>query len=385
MKTPLKILHVEDEPLDTELIQLELEKEGLAVKLQRVETSGEYLIALEKGEVDLILSDYSLPGFDGFSALKIRQQKCPDIPFILISGTLGEEAAIEAFRRGATDYILKHNLERLVPSIHRALREVEEREERHNLEAQLRQAQKMEAIGRLAGGIAHDFNNLLTAIIGFSQLLMNRLEPDSKHRHEVEEIQKAGKIASTLTQQLLAFSRQQPISPKIINLNSIIAERAELLRRLIGANILITFQLDEALARIKADPGQIEQVIINLAVNARDAMPRGGELRIATSNVELFRDKTILEIVLPPGHYVLLSFSDDGAGISKEIQARLFEPFFTTKESGEGTGLGLATVYGIVRQNGGGIFVESEVNEGATFKLYLPCVTEGETVSSTGS
>ena len=385
MKTPLKILHVEDEPLDTELIQLELEKQGLTIKLQRVETPGEYLAALEKGEVDLILSDYSLPGFDGFSALKIRQQKCPDIPFILISGTLGEEAAIEAFRRGATDYILKHHLERLVPSIHRALREVEEREERHNLEAQLRQAQKMEAIGRLAGGIAHDFNNLLTAIIGFSQLLMNRLEPDSKHRHEVEEIQKAGKIASTLTQQLLAFSRQQPISPKIINLNSIIAERAELLRRLIGANILITFQLDEALAQIKADPGQIEQVIINLAVNARDAMPRGGELRIATSNVELFRDKTILEIVLPPGHYVLLSFSDDGAGISKEIQARLFEPFFTTKESGEGTGLGLATVYGIVRQNGGGIFVESEVNEGATFKLYLPCVTEGETVSSTGS
>ena len=331
MKTPLKILHVEDEPLDTELIQLELEKQGLTIKLQRVETPGEYLAALEKGEVDLILSDYSLPGFDGFSALKIRQQKCPDIPFILISGTLGEEAAIEAFRRGATDYILKHHLERLVPSIPRALREVEEREEWHNLEAQLRQAQKMEAIGRLAGGIAHDFNNLLTAIIGFSQLLMNRLEPDSKHRHEVEEIQKAGKIASTLTQQLLAFSRQQPISPKIINLNSIIAERAELLRRLIGANILITFQLDEALARIKADPGQIEQVIINLAVNARDAMPRGGELRIATSNVELFRDKTILEIVLPPGHYVLLSFSDDGAGISKEIQARLFEPFLRPK------------------------------------------------------
>ena len=190
MKTPLKILHVEDEPLDTELIQLELEKQGLTIKLQRVETPGEYLAALEKGEVDLILSDYSLPGLDGFSALKIRQQKCPDIPFILISGTLGEEAAIEAFRRGATDYILKHHLERLVPSIHRALREVEEREERHNLEAQLRQAQKMEAIGRLAGGIAHDFNNLLTAIIGFSQLLMNRLEPDSKHRHEVEEIQK---------------------------------------------------------------------------------------------------------------------------------------------------------------------------------------------------
>jgi len=230
----------------------------------------------------------------------------------------------------------------------------------------------MEAVGRLAGGIAHDFNNLLLAILGFSDLLLNDLEPDSPHRDDVTEIQKAAQRAAALTRQLLAYSRKQVLQAKVIDLNQVVSEVHKMLRRMIGEDIELITMLDPDLGKVKADPSQIEQVIINVAINARDAMPQGGRLALRTSNVEL--DDTTSD--LQPGSYILLSVSDTGAGMSSDIKTHMFEPFFTTKDLGKGTGLGLSTVYGIVKQSGGDIEVDSEPGRGTTFKIYFPSVSE---------
>lgn len=248
--------------------------------------------------------------------------------------------------------------------------------ERKQLEEQLFQSQKMEAVGRLAGGVAHDFNNLLTAILGYSEIVIDKLPSASQLRRNVVEIKRAAERAASLTRQLLAFSRMQVMSPQVLDLNSVIAELTRMLRRLIGEDIDLITVPAKWLGRVKADPTQIEQVIMNLALNARDAMPHGGKLIIETSNATL--DATVGggQMKVEPGPYVLLSVKDTGCGMDKETRARVFEPFFTTKEKGKGTGLGLATVYGIVKQSGGYIWVESEKDQGATFKIYLPVVEE---------
>jgi len=242
---------------------------------------------------------------------------------------------------------------------------------------QLRQAQKMEAVGRLAGGVAHDFNNLLTAIIGYGQLTQARLDTASPLRNDVNEIIKAGQRAAALTSQLLAFSRKQVIQPKVVDLNAIIADVQNLLGRLIGEDIELIAQPDTELGRVKVDPGQIEQVVMNLAINARDAMPAGGKITITTSNVTLAKTGPNR----PAGDYCMLTVSDTGCGMDRQTLSHIFEPFFTTKEQGKGTGLGLSMVYGIISQSGGDIQVESEPGRGATFKIYLPRVaaTEDET------
>jgi signal transduction histidine kinase/ActR/RegA family two-component response regulator len=295
-------------------------------------------------------------------------------PFIIVSGTLGEDAAIESLRNGATDYVLKGRLSRLGPAVRRAMKEAEATHERKKLEEQFRHAQKMEAVGRLAAGVAHDFNNLLTAIIGYTELMQRLLPEGSPAMRDSGEVLDAAERAAALTRQLLLFSRQQVQEPRVFDLNHLVSNTDRLLRRLIGTDVDLRTALAADLAPIKADPGQIEQVLMNLAVNARDAMPSGGRLTIETSNVEV---DPHYHSALPPGRYVVLSVADSGCGMSPETQSRIFEPFFTTKEVGKGTGLGLSTVHGIVQQGGGHVEVSSELGVGTVFKVFLPSAAAG--------
>jgi two-component system cell cycle sensor histidine kinase/response regulator CckA len=500
MTEHIRILHVEDSARDAELVREALLAEDLDCEIVRVETREQYVAALETGQFELIVCDYTLPSFEGGEALDIAAARWPHVPFLFFSGTIGEEKAVETLKRGAAEYVLKNNLARLPSAVRRALSEARERAERRKaeealrtseqrtralmenakdailvtniqgivveinraaealyarpraefvgchffdllvaeerekvqlrfeavvagrapegqetialaadgrtvpieisgslveiggerlvlaivrdvserkqLEEQFRHAQKMEAVGRLAGGVAHDFNNLLTVILGYTDVVNSQLQAEHPLRQEVEQIRKAGERAAALTRQLLAFSRTQVLLPQLIDVGAIVTDIDRMLRRLIGEDIDLVTVCDPGTGRVKADPGQLEQVLMNLAVNARDAMPGGGRLTIETRR-EDFDETAVREHgTAQPGPYVMIEVSDTGSGMDAETKTHIFEPFFTTKEKGKGTGLGLATVYGIVKQSGGFLWVSSEPGNGTVFKICLPRVQE---------
>jgi two-component system, cell cycle sensor histidine kinase and response regulator CckA len=316
------------------------------------------------------------------SALKIAHERWPAIPLIFVSGTLGEERAVDSLKSGATDYVLKGHLTRLVPAVRRAMQDVAERAERCQLEAQFIQAQKMEVVGHLASGVAHDFNNILAVIMGYSDLIKAELEPDSPLLKYTEEILHATDRAAGLTRQLLVFSRKQTVQPVVLDLNEAVLDMDKMLHRLTGENIALTIVPGKETGRIMADSGYIGQLLMNLVVNARDAMPNGGKLAIATGNVSLDEHDAHICTGMIPGNYVMLSVSDTGTGMTDEVKKRLFEAFFTTKPLGKGTGLGLATCQTIVQQCCGHIEVQSELGKGTTFKIYFPRAEQAVAVSA---
>lgn len=371
MGTLLKLLLVEDSETDAELLSLALRKGGYEVNCKRVDTREALRTSLSE-TWDLVISDHSMPGFSGMAALSMVRENNPELPFIFVSGTIGEDIAVDAMRVGAQDYIMKGNLARLLPAIDRELREAKNRAEHKRTEVRMHQLEKFEAIGKLAGGIAHDFNNVIGAIMGWAELGSEEVPKGGKAAKYFQQIRAQSERAAGLTRQLLAYARRQTLEPRIMNLNQMITEMTSLLQKVIGEQIETKLVLAPDLQPTRADPSQLEQVLMNLCFNARDAMPQGGQLLIETHNVELDETYTLRHEYARPGRYVALSVSDTGVGMDAATMNRIFEPFFTTKEVGKGTGLGLATAYGIVKQHDGLIEVYSEPQKGSMFHVYLP-------------
>lgn len=378
---PLRVLFADDSENDVLMLIRALRKGGYQAVHDRVSNAADMKASFHNHTWDIVISDYEMPGFGGIEALQILKESGHDLPFILVSAVLSEEMAVSAMKAGANDFVMKGRLARLVPAIERELREAETRMARKTAETalrqseeQLRQAQKLEAVGRLAAGVAHDFNNILTAITGHSEMLIGALDPHDTRLKHAEQIEKAAGMAAALTRQLLTFSRKQVIEPRVLNLNDVVTNIQKMLGRLVGEDIELHLDADPDTGAIRADPHQIEQIIMNLAVNARDAMTSCGKLSIKTGNVSLDDGQARTFPDMKPGNYVMLTISDTGTGMTDEVKAHLFEPFFTTKAPGKGTGLGLATCFGIVKQNNGHIHVQSEVGHGTTFTIYLPQV-----------
>ena len=509
MSEALRVLVADDSAVDAELTVRELTRAGFDVEWIRVEQATAFADALQTGVWDLVLSDYRMPQFTGLDALALLQKSGLDLPFILVSGAVGEDVAVEIMRAGAHDYVAKHRLFRLAPAVTRELRDARTRQAhrhtelerrkmamvieqipsvvvitdlagrieyvnprfteltgytreevqgqnprilksgatsperyrelwnlvrsgnewrgtfhqrrkdastyeedavirpmrdasgrithylkvgedvtaRHTLERQFRQAQKMEAVGRLAGGVAHDFNNLLTVISGFTEMAIASLDPDDPLRADLEQVALAGERGAALTSQLLAFSRKQALEPAPFILARTVREAESMVRRLVGEDITVDLRIDaDDSGTILAEPGQLEQILMNVVVNARDAMPTGGRLTISTDLRTVDVEAASQHAGLRVGQYAVLTVTDTGHGMSPETLSKIFEPFYTTKNLGKGSGLGLSTVYGIVTQLGGIIDVHSEPDQGARFDIFLPVSRASATESpATGS
>lgn len=373
MSLPLRVLIVEDSEDDAALLLRELKHGGYDVTHERVDDASAMNIAANSEDWDLVICDFSMPHFSGMDALRLQRARSSEVPFIFLSGTIGEESAIAALKEGAQDYVMKNNMTRLIPAIQRELREAEQRRERKRLEQQVQNLQKFEAIGRLAGGIAHDFNNALSVILGWAQLGLAEVPEDSPAREKFKTIRDQAERTSRLTSQLLAFARHQVLHRRNVNLTNVVTETVKLLNSVIEEQVRFVVNLQPNLPLAHADPAQIEQVLVNLCLNARDAMPQGGRITLETQTVQLtIEDAWRLHPNAQPGSYVVISVSDTGTGMNAATLERIFEPFFTTKESGRGTGLGLATVHGIVQQHAGFVNVRSTLGQGSTFSVYLP-------------
>jgi two-component system, cell cycle sensor histidine kinase and response regulator CckA len=332
---------------------------------------------LARPGIDAVLLDLQLPDAGHLEAVEQIHEADPLLPIVVITSH-DRELGEEALRRGAQDYLLKSevNPALLTRSLHYSV--FRKRAERDMLdkEEQLRHSQKMEAIGQLAGGVAHDFNNLLTAIRGYAELLLQKMPPADPLRRNVHEINRATDRAAAVTHQLLTFSRNRAGRPRVLDPALALGNMGMLLERLIGEEVELVTRIQSGLGRVRADPAHLEQVVVNLAVNGRDAMPGGGQLTLELANADLDAIYAAEHAQVMPGPYVMLAVSDTGHGMDRETLARVFEPFFTTKPAGRGTGLGLSTVYGIVQQNHGFVWVYSEPGRGSTFKVYLPRVDE---------
>jgi signal transduction histidine kinase len=371
----ISVLLVEDDDEDYLLTRDLLAKLDVPYEVDR---ACDYASALEASRArgySVGLVDYRLGPDNGIDLVRELVEAGSDMPMIVLTGQGDHEVDVEAANAGAADFLVKGELsptllERTIRYAIRSqasLRALREREEG------LRQAQRLEAVGQLAGGVAHDFNNMMTAVIGFAELALARLgDPEDPAREYLHEVKRAGERAGELAHQLLAFSRKQVLQTRVFDLNDVVSDVSGMLRRLLSDDVELVTVLDPRLGAIEADPAQIEQVLVNLAINAGDAMPGGGKLTIETTNVELDAAHASRYLDVRPGSYVQLAVTDTGTGMDAEMTGRIFEPFFTTKEVGEGTGLGLATVFGIVKQSGGDIGVYSELGRGTTFRVYLP-------------
>lgn len=379
MKTPLRIVHLETNNEDSERIGRILTDGGITCVINRVETQSSFTASLTEDRTDLILAEFNTSGCDGNQAFASAQNVASHVPFIFVSHAINEPLLTELLSRGVTDVIPKDAVGRLIPAVQRILNERRERDARREAEdalfqnqLQLCHIQKFEAVGRLAGGLAHDFNNLLTVILGQSQAVLNEIDVAHPLRPPIQEIQQAGERARGLIRQLLMFSRKRPSEAKVISLNSLLDGFESMLRRVIGEDIQLTVRLCPDDLRIKVDPALIEQIVMNLVVNARDAMLKGGKLTLELHSAHLDRSPVYRAMDLLPGEYVTLSISDTGCGMSPEVQAQMFEPFFTTKDEEKGTGLGLSTVFDIVTQSGGGLDVTTKLGEGTRVDVYFP-------------
>jgi two-component system cell cycle sensor histidine kinase/response regulator CckA len=373
----IRILLIEDNPGDARLVKEMLaEGDQGSFHLSHVERLTEGLARLKEDDFQVVLLDLSLPDAQGLDTVTQVCTQAPHIPVLVFTGCDDETLAIRAVQVGAQDYLVKGQMDYhlLKKSIRYALERKRAEEGMRALEEQLRQSQKIEAIGQLAGGFAHDFNNSLTLIKTCTQLTLLELKENDPLREKIEMINDATDRSANLSRHLLAFSRRQVMEMKVLDLNALLRDLDKMLRRVIGEDIELVYEYAQDLGRVKVDPGQIEQVILNLVINARDAMPKGGKLIIETSDIELDEKYFRAHVSGVPGRYVLLSVSDTGVGMTREVRERVFEPFFTTKEKAKGTGLGLSTAYGIVKQSGGYIWVYSEPGMGSTFKIYLPHV-----------